>query len=407
MYLSHFNLNAYPFKITPDLAFFYHKESRDFALQNLKLAIDRGEGIIKVIGEVGSGKTTLLRLLAKSLPLGFKVIYLSSPNISSKDLLFFLCEELGLKVGKDFAKQQLLRLLQSVLIELHTKNRKVLILIDEAQVAPIDTLEELRLLSNLETEKDKLLHLILFGQIEFDITLESVEAKPLLARISTSIYLNDFTWNEVRSYLNYRMRIAGYQGEDFFTNKDAKKIYKLSSGLPRRINIIADKLLMSAYSHNRMKLKPVDYQVLDEFSGSGKGKFFISILILIIMVVLLYWGSKYFISTNLLSGNLDKVQQENQPEEKVINLVSDDFYTILVYSGSLMGFNAKLRANPELKNFIAAEKTILRLNEDKTSVSIFYGSMSTIQDAEEIIMLEDVLINWPQAKVVSMQGLND
>ncbi len=411
MYLSHFKLDEFPFKITSDLDFYHHQESRDFALQTLKMAIDRGEGIIKVVGEVGSGKTTLLRLLVISLPKYFKIIYMPAPNISSKDLLFFICSELNLQVDPNLNKQQLVKLMQSKLISFYAASLKIIILIDESQVIPIDTLEELRLLSNLETEKDKLLQLVFFGQTEFDVTLDSVEAKPLLARVATSIYLNEFTWVEVRQYLNFRMRVAGYQGEDFFSKKDAKKICKISLGLPRKINIVADKLLLSACSHNRMKLKRVDYRSLDEFYKT-RITVFIPILIVFLVIslgaVLLYIDGKIFTPVNSLLNDVEIAQTgTSSKDDVVVNYLLDELYTVLVYSGSLIEFNAKLRVNSALKEFVSAEKTSLRLNKDKTGVVVFYGLTPYKNEAENMALQEHLITNWPSSKVVSMQMIDD
>lgn len=408
MYLQHFGLKEYPFKITPDLEFFYHQDSRDFALQNLKFAIDRGEGIIKVTGEVGSGKTTILRLLAKSLPKNFKIIYLSSPNISSKDLLFFICSELDIQVDNNLNKQDILKLLQEALIELYSTGLHLIMLIDEIQVMPVDTLEELRLLSNLETEKDKLIQLVIFGQTEFDKTLRSQEAKPLLARISTSIYLNEFSTEEIKQYLNYRMRIAGYKGEDFFSMKESKKIFTLSDGLPRKINLLADKLLLSVFMDKRYKIKSSDFNSLDEKARTSfvKPLWFVMGLLLIVAGYFGFdWSHKYMNNTSASSPLFEK--QLTEDKERVIRQLPSDSYTILVYSGSLLEFNQILSDKPVLKSFISLDKTFLRLSDDKKKIVVFYGFTKTESIAEQIYQQDDFLPLWPNAKVIKIRRLDD
>ena len=299
MYKSFFGLKESPFKITPDLEYFYRQSSRDASLESLKYAIDQGEGIIKVVGEVGAGKTTLLKLLLSSLPDRFLTITLPSPTLSPKEFLLFICQSLSLKVSNDDLKHQLLKVIHENLKQLSLSGTKLILLVDEAQSCSLDLLEEIRLLSNFETDKNKLLQIILFGQTELDITLESLEAKPLKARISSSIHLEPFTAREIQQYLNYRMRVAGYSGEDLFGYSLCKEIAHLTMGLPRAINILADKLLLLAYSKNTHNLsKKLLSQLPGAYNHSSNSSFSIKtffgfLLIIILLVLLIFYSTHY------------------------------------------------------------------------------------------------------------------
>lgn len=267
MYCSFFGLKKLPFKISPDLSFFYTQAARDDIAHALQYSIERGDGIIKVVGEVGVGKTTILRLLAEKLPESSRKIYISSPNLSSLDFLKFICSDLQIKFEASDTKLDLMSRLNQFLLSEYARNRRVVMLIDEAQAMTLDTLEEVRLLGNLETGEDKLLQIVLFGQPELDITLSDSRVKPLKDRIACNVTIPPFNAEEVMHYLNYRMRVAGYMGQDLFTLKLARRIQQMTQGLPRSINLLADKLLMVAFSKGDNKLKSQHFKsLLPEYS---------------------------------------------------------------------------------------------------------------------------------------------
>lgn len=251
MYSEHFGLRTPPFKITPDTEFFFGGGHREEILNALVYAIEYGAGIIKVVGEVGSGKTVLCRMLEKQLPESTNVVYLANPSIARDDILSAIAFDLDISLPAPATKQQLLEALNAYLLAQHRAKHRVVIFVEEAQAMPIDTLEELRLLSNLETQHEKLMQIILFGQPELDHKLQNEEIRQLRERISHAYTLNPLSTDDINLYLKFRMAKAGYDGESSaFTPAAVHAIANASSGLIRRVNIIADKALLAAFSDN-------------------------------------------------------------------------------------------------------------------------------------------------------------
>jgi len=254
MYEEYFGLERPPFKITPDTSLFFEGGKRGDILGALVYAVHRGEGIIKVVGEVGSGKTMLCRMLQLKLPSTVEIVYIANPSVSAEDILFVIAHELSLAVGRDASKHQVMRMLQDYLLQRHMENKQVVLFVEEAQGMPLDTLEEIRLLSNLETDENKLLQIILFGQPELDQNLAERSIRQLRERITHNFDLAPLTRDEIHNYLNFRMRQVGYTGPELISDTVAKKIEHHSEGLLRRINIIADKILLSAFAEGTHNL---------------------------------------------------------------------------------------------------------------------------------------------------------
>lgn len=248
MYLDHFGLSEAPFRITPHTDFFFAGGNRGATLDALIYAITHDEGIVKISGEVGSGKTMLCRVLMERLPSHVTIIYLANPSLSREDILYAIADELNLDVPTDARAAMVLRLLQEHLIKSYSEGRQVVVLIDEAHAMPAETLEEIRLLSNLESNRNKLLQLALFGQPELNEVLARPDMRQLKERITHNFALEPLIRDDIASYLDFRMRAAGYRGPNVFTEKALQAIAKSSQGLTRRINILADKCLLAAYS---------------------------------------------------------------------------------------------------------------------------------------------------------------
>lgn len=258
MYLEYFGLEKFPFRITPDTHLFFDGCDRGAVLHTLCYAVQQGEGIMKVVGEVGTGKTMLCRMLTSTLNEGVDWVYLAHPSLSPEHTLHAIAYEMGLKIDKEADKLSVMRLLHDTLLERHLQGRRVVVLVEEAQGMPIDTLEEIRLLSNLETEEQKLLQMILFGQPELDDNLAQPHIRQLRERITHSVYLAPLNISGIHEYLNFRLRAVGYKGPDVFSAKIARSIARYSGGLIRRVNIIADKMLIIAFTQNRHELKVSD-----------------------------------------------------------------------------------------------------------------------------------------------------
>ena len=257
MYLRHFLLREEPFSITPDSAFFYPHEGVQAALNMLLVALRSGEGFLKIVGEVGCGKTVLCRQLLKTLQGECVTAYIPNPDMGPDDLLMALIHELGVDVAPPVSRHKVLSTLHDCLLRHAEAGRRVVVCIDEAQAIPVRTMESLRLLSNLETEKRKLLQLVLLGQHELDEKLSRPEIRQLLQRITFSAYLGPMAVHRVPAYLAHRLTIAALsEATDtrVFEANAAQLITRLSGGVPRLVNILAHKCLMLAYGENEHRV---------------------------------------------------------------------------------------------------------------------------------------------------------
>jgi len=258
MYNRHFGLSAAPFRITPDTRKFFGGGQRAEVLDTLIYAICNGEGMVKVTGEIGTGKTMLCHMLQEQLPDTVEVVYLANPSLTRDEILTAIARELELSLPDGFSHLQLQQNLQDYLLYCHRKHRRVVVFIEEAQQMPVQTLEEIRLLSNLETRDAKLLQLVLFGQPELDELLARHEIRQLRDRIGHSIHLNPLRTREVAEYLRFRLYNAGYRGGELFTRTACRQLALSSGGLIRRLHLLADKALLAAFSVNSARVRWID-----------------------------------------------------------------------------------------------------------------------------------------------------
>lgn len=255
MYLKHFGLAELPFRITPDTSFAYSGQHHQEALNTLLIALDGGEGFVKISGEVGTGKTLLCRRLLQTLNDDWVSAYLPNPSIDPDTLLLALAEELSIKDAAGLDQYHLIRRINLALLDFARAKKRVVVCIDEAQAMPMETLEALRLLSNLETEKRKLLQIVLFGQPELDVKLGRQEARQLLQRIAFHYQLRGVAKSEIADYVAHRLRVAGYRGDGLFTPSALRALHRSSGGVPRLINILAHKSLLAVYGEGRQMVK--------------------------------------------------------------------------------------------------------------------------------------------------------
>ena len=275
MYLQHFGLREPPFSLTPDTSFFFACSSYQEALNTLLVAARNGEGFIKITGEVGNGKTLLCRKFLATLNQGrhsttligtqdqtteaqpaprFITAYIPNPYLEPRSLLLALAEEFRLPQEQDTDQHMLLKGLTRALLDCARNGQRALVCLDEAQAMPLESLEMLRLLTNLETEKRKLLQVVLFGQPELDERLRHNSIRQLRQRISFQYDLQGLREDEIDRYLRHRLGVAGFAGETLFDKGAVGKLHRITGGTPRLVNIIAHKALMLAFSEGRQQV---------------------------------------------------------------------------------------------------------------------------------------------------------
>ena len=283
MYLRHFGLREPPFGLTPDTSFFFACASYQEALNTLLVAARNGEGFIKITGEVGTGKTLMCRKFLATLNQGrqattligtqdqmppalsaspvpsaprFITAYIPNPYLEPRSLLLALVEEFHIPLEKDTDQHLLLKSLTHALLDCARNGQRVLVCLDEAQAMPLESLEVLRLLTNLETEKRKLLQVVLFGQPELNERLRHHSIRQLRQRISFQYELQGLSRDELERYLRHRLGIAGFAGETLFAGGAVAKLHRITGGTPRLINIVAHKALMLAFGEGRQQVLP-------------------------------------------------------------------------------------------------------------------------------------------------------
>ncbi|GAA6204012.1 MULTISPECIES: AAA family ATPase [Thalassotalea] len=298
MYLYHFGLKELPFTLTPNTNFYLGLEPHNEALAVLTTALKTGEGFIKVVGEVGTGKTLLCRKLLNEIPEHFVTAYIPNPYLKPDELRRAVAVELGVKQAQRMSVQLLTQRIQQRLLELHNQGHSVVLILDESQALPAESLEALRLFTNLETETRKLLQVVLFAQPELDHRLNEEAFRQLKQRITFSYNLRTMDSEEVESYIHHRMQVAGYKGATLFTRQLCKKIAKVTKGTPRLVNIVCHKMLMLSYGQGQYKMNNKhlkmachdteaivmhDYKFIIIFS--------LCVIISVVLFMAYYWGA--------------------------------------------------------------------------------------------------------------------
>jgi MSHA biogenesis protein MshM len=258
MYLQHFGLDELPFGPTPDTAFVFSTRAHQEALNTLLVAAEGGEGFIKITGEAGTGKTLLCRRFLATLRDDTVSCYLPNPNHTPRTLLLALAEELGHTLPASATEFALLRRINQALLAFAADGKRVIVCVDEAQALRHGSLETLRLLSNLETEKRKLMQVVLFGQPELDAKLAKPDLRQLRQRISFHYRLGTLGRDELRQYLNHRLQVAGYAGAEMFSHRAVSALHRASGGTPRVVNILAHKALLAVFGAGRTAVERRD-----------------------------------------------------------------------------------------------------------------------------------------------------
>jgi general secretion pathway protein A len=257
MYLSFFGLNEKPFAITPDPRYLYLSERHAEALAHLLYGINESGGFIQLTGEVGTGKTTVVRTLLSRVPHHADVAVILNPRVTPVEFLLTICEELGLGIAdsdRDSVKQ-MVDALNRRLLAAHAEGRRIIVIVDEAQNLTPEVLEQVRLLTNLETPTQKLLQIILIGQPELRELLDRTELRQLAQRITGRYHLEPLSLEETRGYVRHRLRVAG-AGEEIFTAAALTAVHRVAAGIPRVINVTCDRALLGAYTQETRKVTP-------------------------------------------------------------------------------------------------------------------------------------------------------
>jgi MSHA biogenesis protein MshM len=270
-YLKHFGLRELPFGITPDTSYFFACRSIQEALNTLLVAVANGEGFIKITGEVGTGKTLLCRKFLSTLSANWVSAYIPNPNLEPRALVLALAEELGVP-GESSGPHRLEKELMQRLLDIARQGKRVVLCMDETQAMPLATLETVRLLTNLETEKRKLMQVVLFGQPELDRNLSSESVRQLRQRITFQYVLKALGRKEVADYVAHRLTIAGYSGQALFTSGALTELHAASRGVPRLVNVLAHKSLLTLYGEGgrHAERRHVRCAVEDTPSATGR-----------------------------------------------------------------------------------------------------------------------------------------
>jgi general secretion pathway protein A len=290
MYEKFYGFKEKPFNITPDPRFVYFSETHKEALAHLTYAIREGKGFSVITGEVGTGKTTLVHTLLNKIDGTVRTAYIFNPVMDPGDFLNYICEDLGLKSDGVRSRGQNLASLHNFLLNCYTNNERVFLIIDEAQSLDTKLLEEVRLLTNLETPTNKLLHVILLGQPELNKTLADERFRALKQRVTIRYNLSTLNLADTKEYILHRLKKAGGRNRSVFDEKAIKEIYTYSKGIPRVINIVCDNALITGFSQELTRIgKPIIEEVIKDMEGSGaiKKRRLLPTLLLILIPLLL------------------------------------------------------------------------------------------------------------------------
>jgi general secretion pathway protein A len=291
MYLTYYGFKREPFHITPDPEFLYLSHSHREALASIIYGIEQKKGFITITGSIGVGKTTILRSYLDSAKKdSLKIVYVFNSRLSFEELLKTICKDLGISVPSN-TSAEIVNELYVALIEEYKKGNTVVLVVDEAQNMPVETLENLRMISNLETSTDKLIQIVLVGQPEFDEILSTNRLNQLKQRMAVRSTILPFTIAESLDYMKYRIIRAGGDPLSIFTLRALKKIAKKSKGIPRTINIWCDNALINGFGKEQKPVKPNTVQdIIHEFSGQPR-KFYLKLATNKVLVVLLLFAA--------------------------------------------------------------------------------------------------------------------
>ena len=287
MYRKFYGFRERPFEITPDPRFVYLSEIHQEALARLQYAVQEGKGFSVITGEAGTGKTTLVHMLLSKLNGCVRTSFIFNPILDRADFLNYVCDDLGIKSDGMKTRGQSLTALHNFLLECFARDEKVFLIIDEAQSLEPGLLQEVRLLTNLETSKNKLLHVILLGQPELNQILAEPRFRPLKQRITVRYHLRPLRLKETTQYIQYRLKRAGSKNLSIFDPGAIREIYRYSKGIPRLINIVCDNALLTGFSLEEPRIKKKNIrEIVGDLEGAKRGSRRTLLPLLLILLVL-------------------------------------------------------------------------------------------------------------------------
>ncbi len=318
MYKKFFGLREKPFNLTPDPEYFYMSSVHREALSHLLFGIEQRKGFIMITGEVGAGKTTLCRALLSSVPKNTHTALILNPSLSAIELLRTINQEFGLVAKGEMSKKELLDDLNDFLLDVLSKGGNAVIIIDECQNLSPEVLEQVRMLSNLETEKEKLLQIVLIGQPELAKTLSMPSLKQINDRITLRYYMGPLSLSETGDYIYHRLTVAGSHGDIRFSRSAIRLIYGFSGGLPRRINVVAERSMIFAYLKSTRNIsRRVVKAALKEIKGELPSSKNLGWRLVIITTLVVVLGIAVFFSRPYIPMGIDYLSRKFKEPAKV------------------------------------------------------------------------------------------
>jgi general secretion pathway protein A len=370
MYTSFFGLNETPFSITPNPRYLYMSERHTEALAHLIYGIKDSSGFVQLTGEVGTGKTTLIRSLLQRIPGNADVALVLNPQQSAPEFLISILTELKIPLPEDKTSLKALTdALNQFLLENHSKGRRTILIVDEAQNFAVDVLEQIRLLTNLETARQKLLQITLIGQPELRDMLARNDLRQLAQRVTGRYHLHPLSLDDTRKYIQHRLKVAG-STQDIFTPKACREIHRLTGGIPRIINVIADRALLGAYTRDQREVTPAlarhaAIEVFGKDSGDTTTRNTLLKVAALAMFAAVLIGAAGFVALRYSATPAASVQQQNSPEATV----SD---TLGAPSPREPAADSALQDN--------VLETILQGNASKTDTKTAFGNLLALWD---------------------------
>lgn len=415
-YLEYYKLSDDPFRLTPDPEYFFPSEGHELGIESLDYAIENREGFCVITGEPGTGKTTLLNVFIKEWENKSEIALILTPRLMPEEFLAAVLEDLGVEIRAK-NKNELIKQFRDFLLEKHRTGHNVIIIVDEAQNLPVETIEELRLLSNLETDKEKLLQIVLVGQLELDIILKSQALRQLNQRIVTKLKLQLLSEKETREYINFRLFRAG-KTTLRYDDSSVKKIYQLTKGNPRLINIIAKRALMAAYleesqvvSKGHVKKAAKSLKEAEDVSPGSRPfvfdkKVVSAVFTFLIVVSLLFWVVRFY--------NQDRVKRATANTKNTESIVESNTREITANNVESKKNITKRKEEKVTKNLMAVvsvNKANVRIKpglDYKAVAVVSKGEKYNIEDSKEdrtgrkwyLIRLSDQLKGWISEYVV-------